>query len=49
MAWKTMRPSGLMGGIAITPQGNTVDYTTLPGELVDFIADWSIGPQVASM
>ena len=48
-AWKTMRPSGLLGGLAITPQGNTVDYTNLPAEVVDFIADWSIGPQVASM
>jgi len=48
-AWKTMRPSGLLGGIAVTPQGNTVDYTNLPAEVVDFIADWKIGPQVASM
>ena len=48
-AWKTMRPAGLLGGLAVTPQGNTVDYTSLPAEVVDFIADWSIGPQVASM
>lgn len=48
-AWKTMRPSGLLGGLAITGGGGTVDYSSLPPEVRDFIADFSIGQQVASM
>jgi len=48
-AWKTLRPSGLMGGMGITPGGGTTDYSSLPPEVRDFIADWSIGQQVASM
>lgn len=48
-AWKTLRPSGLMGGFGITPGGGSIDYSSLPPEVRDFIADWSIGQQVASM
>lgn len=48
-AWKTIRPAGLLGGIGITPGGGSTDYSTLPAEVRDFIADWSIGQQAASM
>lgn len=48
-AWKTMRPSGLLGGIAVTPDGNTTDYSALPPEVRTFVADWRLGQQVASM
>jgi hypothetical protein len=48
-AWKTIRPAGLLGGIGITPGGGSVDYSILPAEVRDFIADWTIGQQVASM
>lgn len=48
-AWKVLRPSGLMGGVGITPGGGAVDYSTIPAEVRDFIADWAIGQQAASM
>lgn len=48
-AWKTMRPSGLLGGFALTPDGGSTDYQNLPPEVADFVADWRIGQQVASM
>ena len=48
-AWKTIRPSGLLGNIAITPDGGSTDYSSLPPEVRNFVADWRLGQQVASM
>lgn len=48
-AWKTLRPAGLLGDIAITPGGASTTYMNLPPEVRDFVADWRLGQQVASM
>lgn len=48
-AFYTMRPASILTDVAITPAGGVLTYSTLPAEVVDFIADWSIGQQVASM
>lgn len=47
-AWKTVRPSGVMGGFAVTPEGGVIDYSHLPPELRSFVADWRIGKQASS-
>ena len=46
----TMRPRSILADVAITPAGGILNYSRLPSEVVDFIADWKLGgDQVASM
>ena len=47
--WYTMRPASLMGNMAMTPGGGSIEYGQLPPEVYEFIADWKIGRQVASV
>jgi hypothetical protein len=39
-AWYTRRPSSLLGGAVITPEGNQIDYSALPVEVQQFLANW---------
>lgn len=48
-AWKTVRPSGVMGGFAVTPEAGVIDYSHLPPEVRSFVADWRIGTQASSV
>jgi len=48
-AFYTMRPASLLADVAITPAGGVVNYSSLPGEVQTFIAQWSIGEQWASV
>jgi hypothetical protein len=45
----TMRPASILADVAITPAGGVVTYSQMPAEVVEFVADWKIGQQVASM
>lgn len=45
----TMRPASIMGNLAATPGGAGIPYDMLPPEVQEFIADWRIGQQVASV
>ena len=48
-SWYTMRPASILADQMLTPAGAVVDYSTLPPEVRDFIADWSQGTQVVSV
>jgi len=46
----TMRPASILADVAITPSGGVLNYTRLPSEVVEFVADWKLGgEQVVSM
>lgn len=45
----TMRPASILADVAITPAGGVVTYSQMPAEVVEFVADWKVGQQVASM
>lgn len=46
----TMRPASILADVAITPAGGVLNYTRLPSEVVEFVADWKLGgDQVVSM
>ena len=45
-----MRPRSILADVAITPAGGILNYSRLPSEVVEFIADWKLGgEQVVSM
>jgi|GEM_PF-1595098 len=46
-AFYTMRPASILADVAITPAGGVLNYTSLPAEVVAFIADNKIGGQQA--
>ena len=48
-AFYTMRPASILADVAITPQGGVLNYTRLPNEVAEFIADFKIGSQARSM
>jgi len=48
-AWYTMRPASILATVAVTPQGSVLSYADLPPEVREFIVDWKIGEQVASV
>lgn len=48
-AWYTMRSASLMANVAATPQGGTIEYGDMPPEVYEFVADWKLGRQVASV
>ena|SRR5487761_1953180 len=49
-AFYTLRPRSILADVAITPAGGILNYTRLPSEVVEFIADWKLGgEQVVSM
>lgn len=43
----TMRPASILSDVAITPQGGVLNFTQLPPEVRDFLADWKIGGEQA--
>lgn len=46
----TMRPASILADVAITPAGGVLNYSRMPAEVVEFVADWKIGgDQVVSM
>ena len=46
----TLRPRSILADVAITPAGGILNYSRLPSEVVDFIADWKLGgDQAVSM
>ncbi len=45
----TMRPASILATVAITPQGSVLNYSDLPAEVSQFIADWKIGMQAQSV
>lgn len=42
-AFYTLRPNSLLADVAITPAGGVVNYSALPNEVLQFIAEWKIG------
>jgi hypothetical protein len=48
-AFYTERPGSILADVAITPSGAVQQYSQLPPEARDFIADFKIGLQVASV
>lgn len=48
-SWYTMRPASILADSALTPAGGVLEYTSLPPEVRDFIADWGQGTQVQSV
>ena len=48
-AFETMRPTSLLADVAITPQGGVINYSQMPAEVRDFIAQWRIGQQAVSV
>ena len=46
----TLRPRSILADVAITPAGGILNYSRLPSEVVEFLADWKLGgDQVVSM
>lgn len=48
-AWYTMRSASLLANVAATPGGGGMQYGELPPEVYEFVADWKLGRQVASV
>ena len=48
-AWNTVRPASVMGNVALTPGGGTIEYGDLPPEVYEFVADWKLGRQAVSV
>lgn len=48
-AWFTMKPAGLFAQYAATPGGGSIPYQDFPPYVAEFIMDWKIGQQVASV
>ena len=48
-AYYTKRPDSVLASVATTVEGTTLDYSSLPPEVTEFIAGWSIGEQVVTV
>ncbi len=48
-AFYTMRPASILADVAISPSGGVLNYTQMPAEVRDFIAQWRIGQQMVSV
>ena len=48
--FETLRPRSILADVAITPAGGILNYSRLPNEVVEFLADYTLGgEQVVSM
>lgn len=47
-AYYTKRPDAILSGSLVTPDGNFVNLSQLPVEVVSFVTEWRVGPWVAS-
>ena len=48
--FETLRPRSILADVAITPAGGILNYSRLPNEVVEFLADYKLGgEQVVSM
>lgn len=48
-SWITKRPDAILSGGITTPDGNLVDLSKFPIEVVSFIQQWRVGPWVYSL
>lgn len=48
-AWYTKRPASVLANVAFTPDGNTLNYSELPPEVVNFVKSWSLGPMLVAV
>ncbi len=48
-AWYTERPASVMSNMAVTPSGGNLEYSALPPEVLEFVADWKQGRQAVSV
>ena len=48
-AYYTKRPDSVLASVATTVEGTTLDYSTLPPEVLEFIADWKLSEQAVSV
>jgi hypothetical protein len=48
-AYYTLRPSALLSGASVTPEGSAFDLSDLPVEARDFILAWKLGARVVSV
>ncbi len=48
-AWYTKRPASVLANVAFTPDGNALNYSELPPEVLNFVKAWSIGPMLVAI
>lgn len=48
-AFYTKRPDAVLGGVALTTQGNEIDLSQLPREVADFVRDWKVSSPLISV
>lgn len=48
-AWYTKRPASVLANTAFTPDGNVLQYSDYPPEVLNFIKSWSLGPMLAAV
>lgn len=48
-AYYTKRPDAILSGSLVTPDGNFVNLSSLPVEVVQFVTEWRVGPWAASV
>lgn len=42
-AWYTKRPDAVLSNVLLSPEGNIMDLSKMPPEVVSFISQWRIG------
>jgi hypothetical protein len=48
--WYTLRPNSLLANVSVTPEGANIDNSSLPTEVRQFLAEWSLaGIQAVSV
>jgi len=47
-AWYTLRPASLLANVTNTGGGGSLTVSELPGEVLEFVAEWKIGTQAQS-